>query len=109
MSSSRVISGSRKLRNGIDVELVPEHVPAVRLAVEPAGGHAGVVVGGVARADLQDVRDVQAQQQLDALVARAADVADLATAPPTPRAWPRERLVEGRVPGDVLPAFPAAR
>ena len=60
-------------RNGIDVQLVPEHVPAVGLAVEAARGDAGVVVGRVPRADLQDVRDVEAQQQLHARVSRAVD------------------------------------
>ena len=57
------------------VDLVPEHVPAIGLAVESAGGHPGVEVGGVTGADLQDVRDVQPQQQLHALVSRHPHVA----------------------------------
>ena len=75
-------------------------MPAVRLAVEAARGHARVVVGGEARADLQDVGDVEAQQVLDARLARDADVADV------PQLVPRapvtgEGLVEARVAGDA--------
>ena len=50
------------------VDLVPEHVPAVGLAVQPARGHPGVEIGGMRRADLEKVRDVQPEQQLDLLV-----------------------------------------
>ena len=50
--------GQPEVEEGVDVELVPEDMPAVCLAIEAAGGHAGVEIGRVARADLQDVRDV---------------------------------------------------
>ena len=57
------------------VDLVPEHMPAVRLPVQAAGGQPGIEVGGVPGADLQDVRDVQPQQQLHALVSGHPHVA----------------------------------
>ena len=50
------------------IDLIPEHVPAIGLTVEAAGGQPRVEVSGIPGADLQDVRDVQAQQQLRALV-----------------------------------------
>src|SRR5690349_24379435 len=40
------------------IALVPEDVPAIGLAVEPAGGQPGVEVSGVTGADLEDMRDV---------------------------------------------------
>ena len=57
------------------IHLVPEHVPAVGLAVEPAGGQPGIQVGGVPGADLKEVRDVQPEQHLDLLVSGHAHVA----------------------------------
>ena len=57
------------------VDLVPEHMPAIGLAVESAGRHPGVEVGGVTGTDLEDVRDVQPQQPLHALVSRHPHVA----------------------------------
>ena len=90
-----------EVEEGIDVELVPEDVPAIGLAVETARRDAGVVMRGEARADLQDVRDVQAQQELGAFVARKADVADLPELLPGPRVT-GEGLVERGIARDAL-------
>ena len=79
-----------------DVQLVPEHVPAVRLAVQAARRDAGVVVGRVHRADLEDVRDVQAQQLLHARLAGHVDVARAPQLVPRADVAP-ERLLEVRV------------
>ena len=90
-----------EVEEGIDVELVPEDVPAIGLAVETARRDAGVVMRGEARADLQDVRDVQPQQELGAFVARKADVADLPELLPRPRVT-GEGLVERGIARDAL-------
>jgi hypothetical protein len=73
-----------QIEEGIDVQLIPEDVAAVGLAVESTSGDAGVVVGREPRAGLEDVRDVEAQQELRALVARQAQVADLPELVPGP-------------------------
>ena len=89
------------VEEGVGEELVPEDVPAVRLAVEAAGGDAGVVVGGLPRAHLQQVRGVEAQQELDPLLARQLDVAHLPELVPGARVAV-ERLVEAGIPGRAL-------
>ncbi len=89
------------VEEGVDEELVPEDVPAIRLAVEAACGHAGVVVRGLPRAHLQQVCGVEAQQELDALLARERDVADLPELVPG-AGLADERLVEGGIPADAL-------
>jgi hypothetical protein len=93
--------GEPEVDERVDVELVPEDVPAVRFAVEAAGGDACVEVRGVRRADLQDVGDVQPDQKLDPGVFRNPHVANF------PQLVPRagvmlEGLGERRVTADVL-------
>ena len=83
------------------VQLVPEHVAAVRLAVQAARDDAGVLVGRVARADLQDVGDVKAQQQLHARVPGQDQVARLPELVPR-RAMLGQRPAERRVVADGL-------
>src|SRR5215207_2274301 len=67
--------GQPEVEERVDVELVPEDVPAVGLAVKAAGRNPGVEVGRVRRADLQDVGNVQADQKLNTLVPGDPDVA----------------------------------
>jgi hypothetical protein len=67
--------GKAEVQEGIDIELVPEDVPAIGLAVEASRRDTGVPVGRVARTDLQDVGNVEAQQELDAIVPRQPHVA----------------------------------
>ena len=69
--------GEAEAEERVDVELVPEHMPPVGLAVEPASRHPCVVPGGVPRTHLQQVRDVEAQQLLCVWFAGQLDVADL--------------------------------
>jgi len=83
------------------VQLVPEHVAPVRLAVEAAREDAGVLVGRVARADLQHVGDVKAQQQLHARVPGQDQVARLPELVPR-RAVLGQRSAERRVVADGL-------
>src|SRR5205807_3713239 len=64
-----------EVQERIHIELVPEHMPAVGLAVEPSGRHPGVQIGDVSRADLQDVRGVEPQEQLNARLSRQAKIA----------------------------------
>ena len=71
-------------------------MPAVSLAVEASRRDPGVQVGGVMRADLEDVADVQPQQELHPGVVGHLHVAD------APQFLPRlgvgsERLAEVRV------------
>ena len=89
-----MISGQPEVEERVDVELVPEHVAAVGLAVEPAGRDARVVAGGVSGADLQHVGSVEAQQQLHAGLARQLHVADVPQLGPCP-------LVLGQRRGEV--------
>jgi hypothetical protein len=76
-------------------------VAAVGLAVEAPGRDAGVEVGGVRGADLQDVGDVQPQQELDPLVVGNPHVAELPQLVPGPRVA-LEGLVVRRVATDRL-------
>ena len=64
-----------EVQERVDVELVPEHVTAVGLAVEPAGGDAGIVVCRQARARLEQMGDMQPQQELRPRLPGQADVA----------------------------------
>ena len=81
-----------------DEQLVPEHVAAVGLAVDPSGGDAGVEIGGVGRTRLQDVADVDAQEMLGLVVAEHLHVARLPK--PVPRlAVVREGGLERPRPG----------
>src|SRR5215213_6095340 len=68
--------GQPEVEERVDVEFVPEDVPAVSLAVEAAGWDPGVQVGRVWRADLKYVRNVQADQKLNPVVFGDAHVAD---------------------------------
>jgi hypothetical protein len=85
--------GKAKVEEGEDVQLVPEDMSAIGLAVEASGRDAGIPVRRVAGADLQDVGDVKAQEKLDAIVTWQSHV------PRTPQLVPRtlvafERLGE---------------
>ena len=62
---------------GVDVELVPEHVPAVGLPIESSSRHARVMPGSVSRAHLQHMGGVETQQQLHAGLAGQFDVTDV--------------------------------
>ena len=64
-----------EVQEGIDVELVPEDVSAIGFPVEAARGNAGVQVGRVGGAGLQNVGGVEAQQELDPIVIGHPDVA----------------------------------
>ena len=66
--------GQPQAKERVHVELIPEHVAPVGLAVQPARGHACVKVGGMTGAHLQDVADVQPQQALDLLIAADTNV-----------------------------------
>ena len=94
--------GQPEVEERIDIELVPEDVPAVGLAVQAPGRDAGVEVGGVRRADLEDVRDVQPEQELDPIVFRDPHVAELPELVPRPRVA-LEGLLERPVPANGLP------
>ena len=90
-----------EVQEGIDVELVPEDVAAVSFPVEAARGNAGVQVGCVGRAGLQNVGGVEAQQELNPVVVGHPDVAVV------PQFVPRtlvtaEGLVEGAETPDRL-------
>ena len=67
--------GQPKVEERVDVELVPEDVPAIGFAVEAAGGDARVQLGCMRRASLKDVRDVEAKQELNPLRSWNPDVA----------------------------------
>jgi hypothetical protein len=80
-------------------------MPAVCLAVQTSSGNAGIQIGRVARADLQDVRDVQAQQQLHPLIAGQAQITHLPQfLPGTTVTF--QRLGEARIAGDRLSGAP---
>ena len=55
--------GRRRFRKGSDEHLVPEHVAAVGLTVQAAGGDADVEVDAVRGHGLQQVEDVQPQDE----------------------------------------------
>src|SRR5215210_8287789 len=68
--------GQPEVEERVDVEFVPEDVPAVSLAAQAAGWDPGVQVGRVRRADLKYVRNVQADQKLNPVVFGDRHVAD---------------------------------
>ena len=59
-SRARDTSGKCRFEVGQDEQLVPEDVAAVGLAVQSAGGHADVQLGGVRGEGLQDVEECAA-------------------------------------------------
>src|SRR5829696_10071697 len=68
--------GQPEVQERVDVELIPEYVPTVGLAVETAGWNASVQIRRVRGADLQYVGDVQANQELDPAILGDAHIAD---------------------------------
>ena len=77
----------------VDIEVVPEDVSPVRLAVQTAGGGARVEVGRVWGANLEDVQDVKADQKLDPVIVRYLHVARVPQFVPGTRV-PPESLLE---------------
>ncbi len=74
--------GEVQVQIGQHEQLVPEDVTAVRLAVQAAGGHADVQVGGVRREGLQQVEQVQPQRAARSRPARPAPRCATAAARP---------------------------
>src|SRR5215216_744226 len=67
--------GQPEVEERVDVEFVPEDMPAVGFSVKAAGRHPSVQVSRVRRADLKYVGDVQANQELDPAVPGYAHIA----------------------------------
>src|SRR5207247_9414774 len=87
-----------EVQEGMDVELVPEHVAAIGCPVKAARGNAGVQIGRVGGAGLQNVGGVEAQQELDPVVVGHPEVAVV------PQLVPRTVVtVEGLVEGAESP------
>lgn len=78
-----------------DEQFVPEDVTAVPLAVQAAGGDAGVDLRRVRRERLQQVEEVQVEHQLRVRVGVQTHTE------PLPQQLPR-RLMPGQQPGDAL-------
>jgi hypothetical protein len=67
--------GGPEVQEGKDEKFVPEHVAAVRLAVEAARRHVDVKIDAVARDRLQEMEDMEPEDSLIAALVREHDVA----------------------------------